>query len=106
MYALVDLEVLAQLELSSAEYAVLTHLMRHVNPETNQARVGLDEIADECGMLRPSVSRVMKALRDRRVVYTLRQGVHRVNPHIMFRGSNQDWDIATDLEREPIWHRT
>lgn len=105
VYALVDLEVLAQLQLSGAEHKVLAHIMRRVHPETNEARFTITELAGDCGMLRPSVSRVMHDLRNRRIVYTLRLGVHQVNPHIMFRGSNQDWDTATEYHPEPIWSR-
>jgi len=102
---MVDLEVLDQLELSAAEFAVLTRVMRAVHPETNEAHVTLQEISHDVVMARPNVSRVMRDLRDRRVLYTEARGLHRVNPHIMFRGSNQDWDVATETAKEPIWRR-
>ena len=105
VYAMVDLEVLDQLELSAAEFAVLTRVMRAVHPETNEAHVTVTDLAHDVGMLRPNASRVMSDLRDRRILYTEAQGVHRVNPHIMFRGSNQDWDVATETAKEPIWRR-
>lgn len=105
MYAMVDLESLDRLELTGQEWAVLHRLMRAVNQETNEARVGIMEIATDLDLHAPAVSRVMKTLRERRIIETLRQGVHRVNSHIMYRGSNQDWDDATDTEREPLWRR-
>lgn len=105
VYALTDLESLKRLQLSAQEWSVLHVVMAAVNPETNQAAIGVNQIAEELDILAPAVSRVMKTLRERRVIETLRQGVHRVNSHIMFRGSNQDWDDATDIEREPLWRR-
>jgi hypothetical protein len=105
VYAMVDLESLDQLELTGAEWRVLHRLMRATNVETNEARIAVREVALDLSMAEPNVSRVMRELRDRRVVHTLRQSVHRINPHIMFRGSNQDWDIATDTEPEPVWSR-
>jgi DNA-binding transcriptional ArsR family regulator len=105
MYAMVDLESLRDLELTASEYAVLSHVMGAVNAETNEASITLAEIADQLRIAESGVARTMKSLRDRNIVVTRRQGVHRVNSHIMFRGSNQDWDIATDTEKEPVWKR-
>jgi DNA-binding transcriptional ArsR family regulator len=105
VYAMVDLESLDQLELSAAEWRVLHRIMRAVNVETNEARVSIAELGRELDMAPSNVSRIMREFRDRRIVYTMRLGTHRVNPHIMFRGSNQDWDIATDTEPEPVWVR-
>lgn len=105
VYAMVDLESLDRLELTGQEWEVLTRLMRAVNQETNEARVAVAEIAEDLGIAPPNVSRVLKGLRERRIIETLRQGVHRVNSHIMFRGSNQDWDDVSDVEKEPLWRR-
>jgi hypothetical protein len=105
MYALMDLEALDELELSGAEWEVLHRIMRAVNPESNQAAIHIATLADDLKMAAPNVSRIMRELRARRIVFTLRQGHHRVNAHIMYRGSNADWDIATDTELEPVWAR-
>lgn len=105
VYAMVDLESLDRLELTGQEWDVLTRLMRAVNQETNEARIGVVEMAQDLGIAQPNVSRIMKTLRERRIIETLRQGVHRINSHIMYRGSNQDWDDATDVERAPLWRR-
>jgi DNA-binding transcriptional ArsR family regulator len=105
MFALVDLESLEALELTGFEWRVLRKLMRSTNPETNRANCTIAFIAREMGVRPSVVSRAMKELRDRRIVASLDRGVHRVNPHIMFRGSNQDWDLATDTTPEPIWSR-
>lgn len=105
VYALMELNALKKLELSALEWSVLHVIMAAVHPDSNEARVGVSEIALELDILGPSVSRVMRILRKRRIIGTLRQGVHRVNPHIMYRGSNKDWDRATETEREPLWRK-
>lgn len=105
MYALMDLESLAQLQLRTSQWRVLTRLMRAVNPEDNQARISLTEIGEDIGMARSNVSRVMRELVDRQIVFMVRLGQWRVNAHIMYRGSNADWDIATDTDPEPTWGR-
>lgn len=106
VYALMDLESLDRLELVRAEWEVLTRIMRSVNPETNVANVTQAEIAEDIGMARPNVSRIVKLLRDRRIIFDIGFASYRVNAHIMYRGSNQDWDIATDTEEEPEWNRS
>jgi predicted XRE-type DNA-binding protein len=106
MYGLVDLEMQARLELTGQEWTVLHTIMAAVNGETNEARISIVEIAERLNIAQSNVSRIMKTLRDRRIIFTLRIGVHRVNTHLMFRGSNQDWDIATETEREPQWVRS
>ncbi len=105
VFALMDLESLKRLELTAQEWDVLTALMAAVNPETNQAHIGVSALAADIGVHQPNVSRIMKSLRERRIIETLRQGVHRVNSHIMFRGSNQDWDEASTREKEPLWRK-
>lgn len=105
MFALMDLEALDQLELTGADWRVLRRVMRAVNPETNQARLSITEIGRDVEMARPNVSRIMHGLVDRRIVFMPRLGQWRVNAHIMYRGSNADWDIATDTEPEPLWSR-
>lgn len=105
MFALMDLEALDMLELTGVEWAVLHRLMRAVSPETNEAHISGAEIADHLGKPRSNVTRALKELRDRRVIVTRRRGVHKVNSHIMYRGSNQDWELASESEKEPIWKR-
>lgn len=105
MYALVDIEMQARLELTGQEWTVLHKIMAAVNGETNEAKITVGDIARELDVAQPTVSRVMKNLRDRRIIFSTNARTHRVNAHLMFRGSNQDWDIATDMEREPQWTR-
>lgn len=105
VFALVDLASLDRLELTGQEWSVLTRIMRGVNPETNEAALSIEQIADDLGIHQASVSRCFKVLRDRRIVMTLRRSVHRVNSNIMFRGSTQDWETVSAIEKEPLWRK-
>ena len=105
VYAMVDLEVISDLELSGAEWRVLGRIMRAVHPETNLASVTARTIAEDLQLDESNVAKVIRALHTRHILETKTRGVHRVNPHIMYRGSNQDWDIATETYPEPIWRR-
>lgn len=105
MYALLDIESIDRLKLHASQWSVLHRVMRAVNPETNIANVTQAEIAADLGVAQPSVARSMKELTERHIVYLVGWGRYRVNAHIMFRGSNQDWDIATENEEEPLWDR-
>lgn len=105
VFAMVDLEALDQLELTGFEWRVLHAVMRRVDVETNWSHFTVVGLARALGVASPSISRVLRELRGRRIVETLEPGIHRVNPHIAFRGSNQDWDTATDSHPEPLWRR-
>ena len=105
VFALVDLVALTRLELTGQEWTVLHRVMRGVNPETNEAPLSMQEIADDLEIHQASVARCFKVLRDRRIIFTLRRSVHRINAHIMFRGSTQDWETISAVEKEPLWRK-
>lgn len=104
--SLLDVGVLNRLDLSALEYKVLFALMQFV-PEKGgtEARVSIAEIAETVGVLAPSVSRIMRDLRDRRIVRTPRNGVHEVNPWITYSGDFDSWNAETENWPEPIWLR-
>ena len=104
-FALVDLLSLVRLELTGREWDTLHQIMRAVNPETNEANITLQEMADYLDIRPANIGRTMKTLRERHIVTTLRPGVHRVNANIMYRGSTQEWEIVSASEREPLWRK-
>lgn len=104
-YAMVDLDALDQLELTGMEWRVLHRMMRAINQETNEVRIRGSELARDTGMDPASISHILSGFRDRRIIKTLRLGQHRINPHLVYRGSNQDWDTATEFHPEPLWRR-
>lgn len=105
VFALMDLDALQRLELTAAEWRVLHYMMGKVESDSNECRVARAEIATGLGVAPPNVTRVLQTLRARRIIFTYRYAVHRINAHIMFRGSVQDWETLTDTEPEPIWGR-
>lgn len=104
--SMVDVGVLGRLELSTLEYRVLFALLAGV-PEKGgiESRVSNAELAETLGVAAPSVSRTMKALRDRRLVHTVRPGLHEVNPWIAYNGDFDAWGADTEKWPEPIWVR-
>lgn len=105
VFAMVDVQALKMLQLTGVEWAVLHHVMAVVDMNSNEAAISVDELASQLGKDRSNVSRALRDMRERGIIVTRRRGVHKVNSHIMFRGSNQDWDIATETEKEPVWER-
>lgn len=104
--SLMDIGVMTRLDLTGAEYRVLFCLLRHV-PEKGgvEAHASIAEIADELTMKAPSVSRVLRDLRDRHIVRTIRQGKHEINPWLAYSGDFDSWNAETDGWPEPIWIR-
>lgn len=106
VYGLIDLEAMARLEMTAAEYQLLFQIASHVNLETGEARVTVREIARRLGRASSNVSNTLAALRERRIVTSPRPRVHVVNPHLLYRGSNKEWDIAMEsVVGEPRWRR-
>lgn len=105
VFALIDVEATAKLDLTPSQWRVLMQLIRAINKETGESRVSTAEIAREVGMAASNVSRTLSELRARRIVRTITPGAHRVSPHIAFRGSADEWDLATDETPEPDWSR-
>jgi DNA-binding transcriptional ArsR family regulator len=65
----------------------------------------LAEIAADVGVLAPSVSRVVKDLRGRNLVRTIRQGKHEINPWIAYNGDFDSWNSEAEDWPEPTWVR-
>lgn len=105
VFALIDVNATAKLDLTPSQWRVLMQLIRVMSKETGESRITAAEISREIGMARPNVSRTLSELRARRVIATITTGAHRVNPHIAFRGAADEWDDATDAAPEPEWSR-
>lgn len=105
VFALIDVNATAKLDLTPSQWRVLMQLIKAINKETGESRISTAEIARELGMASANVSRTLSELRARSIVQTERAGLHHVNPHIAFRGSADEWDDATDAAPEPEWSR-
>lgn len=104
--SLLDVDVISRLEMTGSEMRVLFALMRHVAEKGGtESRCTIAEVADEIGMKAPNVSRIMKDLRDRHVVRTIRLGYHEITPWLAYSGDFDSWNAETNLWPEPIWVR-
>lgn len=97
---------MTRLEMTQSEAKVFWNLVSHIPTRSGTtAFVMIGQIAKETGMHRVDVSKIMKALRDRRIVTTVAQGQHRINANITYSGSFDDWNDADVDELEPVWTR-
>jgi hypothetical protein len=104
--SMVDVGVMRRLELIGGESRVLYALMAHV-PEKGgaEAFATLQQIADELEVSGPYVAQIMKTLRARRIVRTVRQGVHHINTWLAYNGDFDSWNTEAENEPEPVWQR-
>lgn len=106
MMSMVDVMSMSRLQLSMVEARVFWQIMAHVPPRTGSVSYcTVTQLADELGMHVSDVSKTMKALRERYIIRTVRQGQHHVNTWLVFSGSFDEWNATDDTETEPIWHR-
>lgn len=103
---MVDNDVMSRLEMTGSEYRVFWAICTHI-PKAggSTAYVQVAELADDLGIAKSFVSRIMRALRDRRIIETVKTGVHRVNPWILWNGMMDDWVDESEEYPEPIYHR-
>lgn len=103
---LTDIDLMAKLDLTGNEWRVLHGLMAFVQEKGGvEARVSVKELAERIDMEPANVSRIFTLLRDRRVIRTLRVGVHEINPWLAYNGDFDSWNAETDKWAEPIWVR-
>lgn len=104
--SLVDVGILTRLELSGLESRVLWMIARHI-PEKggNEARVALAEVADKTGIHPSDVSKIVRTLRARHLLRTVRRGVHEVSPWLLWSGDFDSWNAEADKWPEPTWVR-
>ena len=103
---LTDIDMMAKLELTGAEWRVLHCLMAFIQEKGGvEARVSVRELSERVGIAEPNVSRMFKLLRERRIILTHRIGVHEVNPWLAYNGDFDSWSTETEKWDEPIWSR-
>jgi hypothetical protein len=104
--SMVNVIAMQRLQMTVTETRVFWCLVGHVPSKSGTvAFVQINQIAEETGIHRVEVSKTMKALRDRRIITTVRQGQHHINANIVFTGSFDEWNDADVMEREPVWTR-
>lgn len=103
---MIDYTHLARLEMSGLEHRILAAVMAHV-PERGgrEAYCTIQEIADYLQVRETSVSRAMKGLKDRHIVWLVRQGRWAVNAWLTYNGDFDSWAAEAENDPEPIWVR-
>jgi hypothetical protein len=104
-YVMVDTVSLTELETTISERRVLDCLLAHVDRGSNDIRLTTSLIAERTGMQVPNVSRALRSLRDRRLIYKLGVGLWRVSPWLAYAGDWKEWDKAAIDVAEPQWKR-
>lgn len=104
--ALTDMGLLAKLELTGLEMRVLIAVMANV-PEKGGADAFCTqaEVAKTLGVMQPSVTRAMRELQARRVVWPIGRGRWHVNTWLMFNGDFESWGAEAERDPEPVWVR-
>lgn len=107
MFGLADLERIADLELTQQEQRVFWTIARALTKDSGSiARIAPGEIAERTGMHKSNVSAALASLRRRNIISRERNGVWIVSPWIMYAGSAEDWETATEEAPEPEWSRS
>lgn len=104
--SMVDLDVITRVELTGAEHRVLFNIAARIPQKGGvEARVSVNEIAAGCEMKPQNVSKIMKDLRARNILRTLRVGVHQITPWLLYNGDFDSWNMETDEWPEPVYVR-
>jgi hypothetical protein len=104
--SMLNVGTMMRLELSNQEYRVLWALLSHIPEKSgSDAYCTQAELAADTGIHPSNVAKVLKGLRDRDIVMTVRRGRYHVNSHIAFNGSFDQWTIEDDGEPMPVWAR-
>lgn len=108
VFALVDTaNAMARLELTQQEGRVFWLIVGAVNPNTGEAFITGQDIAERLSINSAGVYRILKSLADRHVILaTESRSNWVVNPWIAFYGSAEEWENATVTATEPIWSRS
>ena len=106
--SMVDTGLMVRLEMSGLEYRIFHAVASHI-PEKGgtDAFCTMQEIADQLGVAQQSVSRAMKALRERRIILkrSNRIGRWHVNSWLLYNGDFDSWNAEAEDDPEPIWVR-
>jgi hypothetical protein len=103
---MIDYTLLARLEVTGLEGRILAAVMAHV-PEKGgrEAYCTMQEIADFLGVKQTSVSRAMKGLKERHILWLVKQGKWRVNAWLTYNGDFDSWGAEAEQDPEPVWAR-
>lgn len=101
MFAMLDTERVRLLQMTGSEWQIFMQLFAAMNRETGQSRMQVREIGKELNMPESSVSRSLKNLLRRRIVFREGVGIYRLSSHLAYRGAGDEWDTAEMLQPAP-----
>lgn len=94
---------IGRLHLTGFEFRVLLQFIAHMDTDSSDVRTRISDLAADLDAKAPNVSRAVATLRDRRIVFRESASRWRVNKHIAYRGSADDWGQKYYTDPEPIW---
>lgn len=102
----IDFTLMAKLRLNGTQQRVLFTVMAYVPPKNGRiAYCTQADIAERTGIHRVEVAKTLAQLRDRHIVWNVRQGCWAVSAWLMYNGDYDSWSMECEEDQEPIWTR-
>ena len=106
VFLLTDHPRMHQLDLTGQQWRAFWAVVSVMHKDSGTlARVNTGEVAETAEMSTSQASSVLTSLVSRRVLIRAGLGVWKVNPWLVYAGSAEDWETATDETPEPQWER-
>lgn len=104
--AQVDLGLMQKLELVGGESRVFFTVCAHIPDHGGcDAFITPAEIAEEMGVSQPYIFQILKVLKDRRIIWKVRNGRYHVSAWLVYNGDYDSWNSEADIDPEPVWAR-
>lgn len=95
----ISMDAMPRLNMAKGEWTLFWTLVSYLDLERGEARVSTKELAEKVDRFPQDVSRSLTRLRKRNILIRERQGVWRVNPHLLARGTVEQWEV--DMRTAP-----
>lgn len=105
-YVMIDSRSIGDLELTPSEHRVIAKMLEVADRnDQSRSRISTSLIAERLSMAPSNVSKVITALRKRRIIFKEGVGYWRVTPWYAFAGEWPEWDKTAKHFPEPVWSR-
>jgi len=75
-FGMVSNTVIRDADLSLKEKGLYAYLATYANSKTNECTVGIDKMASECGIDQSTIKRILKTLKEKRVILRVQRGIN------------------------------
>lgn len=99
----ISMDAMPRLIMAKGEWTLFWTLVSYVDMERGEARVSTKELAEKVGRFPQDVSRSLSRMVKRNIILRERQGVWRVNPHLLARGTIEQWEVDMRDAPEIDW---